>query len=324
MKRKHLFTTILGISIVWIITGCANLNQSESLPTLIPTEYLPTVIAATARALVTQVLPQTQETQQATEEPTVEATFTKEVLVPNNPELATPTPTIYAASENIKTEIPYAELQFISPGELSRIISPINLHAYLIPGDSGRARIELLGEDGRLMYRKLFVFSNPTTIQINLRTEIDFEIKGVAETATLLIRTEDNYGRVKAITSEDLILLALGESEINPAGDLLAPIIIQEPSSKTLIQGDTLIVSGLVRTSSALPLLVELINTEGKVIGNRLAGITPGFEGKHRPFITELNYQVDSPTWVRITVSEWNKWQTGPAQLTSREVLLSP
>jgi hypothetical protein len=126
------------------------------------------------------------------------------------------------------------------------------------------------------------------------------------------------------LASEDLILLSLGDSDINPPGDHLESIVIQEPVPKILIQGDTLVVSGLVRTSSDQSILVEVITTEGKVIGSRLAGISPGPEGAHRLFAAEVPYKVYSPTWVRVVVSEWNRWQSGPGQLNSVEVLLGP
>ena len=174
------------------------------------------------------------------------------------------------------------------------------------------------------MYRKLFVFSTPLGNQTNLRTKIDFEIIGVAETGKLIISVDDSYGRLETLASQDLILLSLGDNDLNPPGDLLEPILIQDPEPKGLIQGGTLVVSGLVRTGSEQPLLVELITTDGKVIGNRLAGIAPEPKGGHRLFAAEVPYGVASPTWVRVTVSEWSGQLGAPMQLSSVEVLLSP
>ena len=97
------------------------------------------------------------------------------------------------------------------------------------------------------------------------------------------------------MASEDLILISLGDSDINPSGDHLAPIIIQEPAPEVLVQGDTLVVSGLVRTSSAEHLLVELVTTEGKILGSRVAGISPGAAGDHRLFAVEVAICSTSP-----------------------------
>jgi len=299
-------------------------------PTLIPTEHLSTAIALTAQAMVANAqeaiatsLPPTQ-TPTNTVTPVIPPTST---LAPtaalNNPDQPTRTPQNTATPEP-PVEIPYAAIQIISPGALSRVTSPLELHAFLYPGDHGRARVELYGEDGRLMYRQLFVFTTEPGVQTNLFAEIDFEIIGVAETARLVVSVDDEYGRLKVLAAEDLILLALGDADINPPGDLLAPIVIQEPIPKVLIQGDKLTVSGLVRSAVDHPLLVELVTTDGKVIGNRLAGIAPDPTGGHRLFAAEIPFEVFSPTWVRVIVSERGGRFPGATQLDSLEILLSP
>lgn len=220
--------------------------------------------------------------------------------------------------------MPFGDIQIINPGPLSKIASPIELHAFLTPGANGRVTVELFGEDGRLLYRKIFVFDAPPEARANLYTNIGFEIAGVAETARLVISVDDEYGRLRALTSEDLILISIGNSDINPSGDLLKPIVIQQPTLKVLVQGGKLVVSGLVRTASDQPLLVELIATDGKVVGSRLAGIAEGPMDAHRLFAAEVSYTVQSPTWVRVTVSERGVRLPGIVQLASVEVLLSP
>lgn len=330
LTAKNILRISFGIILFVGLNNCSGMQSSPPVRGLIPTEQLPTVIAMTVEAMVSQSEIENPTTDPATLEltqtpvpetipsltptPILEIEGTEQVTIPP-PATATPLPPY---------EIPYAEIQFLSPGALSKIISPIRLHAFLLPGDTGRAIVELFGEDDRLMYRQLFIFTSPPGAQTNLRTDIDFDITSVAETATLVITTDDSYGRVKAVASIPLILLDLGDSDLNPAGDHLSPIVIQEPKAKILIQGDKLLVSGVVRTTSDQPLLVELVTTEGKVIGSRLAGIVPGKAGVHRLFATEVTFKVEAPTWVRVTVSERNNGNSRPVQLTSVEVLLSP
>lgn len=307
------------------LSSCSGVTPLLDLPTLIPTEYLPTAIALTSQALIAQAAsatpvgqieqPVTTLTPTVTETPAITSTPTSTSAPVGDELTATPLPPF---------EIPYADIQFVNPGALSKVISPIALHVFLLPGDAGRARVELFGEDGGIMYRKLFVFSSPPRVQTNLRAEIDFEINGVAETARLVVSVDDAYGRIKTLATQELILLSLGDWDINPPGDLLEPIVIQEPAPKVLVQGGALVVSGLSRTASDQPLLIELVTTDGRVIGNRLAGIAPEPEGGHRLFAAEVPYKVFSPTWVRVTVSEWSYQLGGPSQLASVEVLLAP
>lgn len=324
VKSKRFTLFFAGILVVFL-SGCSEFLPTPALPTLIPADYLPTAIAQTAQALVAASASATLPATVVSITPTCTISATATLQAPSS----TPAPQQPGASTRtpipeLPVEIPFADIQFVSPGALSRVAAPIELHAFLVPGDSGRVRVELYGEDGRLMFRKLFVLNGPPGSQANLRAEIDFEITAVAETATLVISVDDTYGRLITLASQPLILLSLGESDLNPPDDFLAPIVIQQPEPKVLIQGGTLVVSGLVRKTSDQPLLVELIATDGKVIGNRLAGVATQPEGGHRLFAAEIPYQVETPTWVRITVSESGGNLARPLRLSSVEVLLSP
>ncbi len=330
VKSKRLILYFTGILMVVFSSSCSEFLPTPALPTLIPTEYLPTAVAQTVQALHATSFSSSSPTGVVTATPTLIPTSTS-LPATETVRVLTSTPTPYKPGEPARTstpslpdEIPFSEIQFISPGALSKVVSPIELHAFLVPSDSGRVRVELFGEDGRLMFRKLFILNSPPGYQANLRSAIDFEINGVAETATLVISVDDRYGRLKTLASEPLILLSLGESDLNPPDDFLAPLVIQQPEPKVLIQGGTLVVSGLVRKASDQPLLVELITTDGKVIGSRLASVADQPEGGHRLFAAKIPYQVNSPTWVRVTVSESGGRLDRPLRISSVEILLSP
>ncbi len=315
----HRRFVVLLILLMWVgLSGCAGFGAGLELPTLIPTEYVPTVIAMTAQAMVTP----TQTPAPIDNALTVEATVAVEEwpptasLTPENLSAITPSP----ASPVI---IPEADIQIIRPGPLSKIVSPTTLFMYVIPGAERRAQVELWGEDGHLIYRKIFTF-NSINLHTSVLKDFGFETAGVAETGRLVVQTQDDYGRVMALASVDLILLAEGEADINLAHDVLAPIVIQQPEAEVLIQGGTLTVSGLVRTTGEQPLLVELIATDGRVVGSRLAGVTPTQTGEHHPFSVEIPYQVDAPTWVRVTISARGGSQPGPINIKTVEILLSP
>jgi hypothetical protein len=130
---------------------------------------------------------------------------------------------------------------------------------------------------------------------------------------------------VFAINSVDILLLSFGEDDVNPPGKLSERILIEEPLPNKLIQGGMLIVAGMARPSSEQPLLVELTDSAGKVVGYRQAAVTPSEDGSYVPFRVEVPYTVEEPTWVRLSVREDASDQiAGIIYLTSLEVLLSP
>lgn len=300
-----------GLLILWalIVLSACGVRQQNALPTLIPTEYLPTVIAMTAAALPTHTPPPEQ---MAT--PTVIPPLTPTIYMPA---LAAET----ALPEALR--IPEAEIQIVRPGALSKVVSPMLISIYVIPGAERKATVELWGEDGRLIYRRIFTFTN-----VNDRTqiyeEIAFELAGAAETARLVASTHDEYGRVLSLASTPIILLSEGEEGLYAVNDVMTPILIQSPAENVLIQGTSLRVSGVARTPEDEPLLVELVAADGRVLGSRLAGFSNFESGMHNFFTAEIPFGVESPTWVRVIVSERSGDDISPLNSSSVEVLLSP
>ncbi|MBL7161961.1 MAG: hypothetical protein ISS57_05090 [Anaerolineales bacterium] len=311
------------LSLLWVVwlSGCGGFGSAAELPTLIPADHLPTVIGMTAEAMVTPSI-----TPEGT--PTTKPT---DVLIPDDADEGTPSADAVQAAQadaadplpTSESPIPAADIVIFNPGPLSKVVSPISLVAYVVPGADERARVELWGEDGRLMYRKIFNFTTPNP-QGRVVTKFGFETPGVAEIGHLSIQTQDEYGRVMALASIDLILLSSGEADISMASDTLAPIVIQIPGDKELIQGDKILIEGLARTASEQPLLVELVAADGRILGSRLAGVIPTEKGEHHSFATEIPYQITAPTWVRIIVSERGGRLPGPVNISTVEVLLSP
>ena len=289
-------------------------------------EFLPTEIAQTIQAVV----------------PTTTPSGEREVDLQPIPETNTPVPTLTATAESPVEELDNenapvmieagapvplppqspAAIQILSPGPASKVISPIRLNAYLTPGDKGNVRIELFGEDGRVLTRKVLAYTTPTRLQVV--TELDFEISAAGELGRLTISTADQEGREIAVASIDLLLLSLGEADITPSADRLDRIIIQEPAPKTLIQGGNLRVSGFIRPSGETLTWVELIGADNKVVGYRLLTVAEPQETGHTPFSVDVPYSVSDTSWVRLSISQRDGRIPGIINLSSRELLLSP
>ncbi len=314
------------------VSGCIFPTSDLNLPTPLATEYIPTAIALTVEAQKTKLAP--------TNQPTVTYTATLEALSKQETE-NTPLPTstftqttttsvpdqatlISAPTPTPPPEVPYGTIQILNPGPASRVSSPFLLKAYLLPGEKGRVQIELLGEDGRVLMRDLKVYQAPFGARVTIAMEISYEISAVAEAGRIQISVMDKYGRTSALASTNVILLSMGESDQNPAGDNLESIAIQEPKPNALIQGGTVRVAGLARTRSDQPLVIELKTNEGKIVGTRQVGVEAPEEGQYGAFAIDVPYIVSAPTKVRLSVWERSEHVPGIVHLSSLEVLLSP
>lgn len=344
-------------------TGCAataagwrNLLGPE-IPTPLPAEYIPTVIALTleagrgqSAAALAQPAAALAQPAAGAALPTADAAQAETPTLPPLSPADTATPLLSATatiqpSPTGPTATPYPitllpPLPSATPapsvandlieirnlGPLSKVVSPLHVYAYLLPGFKQRVLVELLGEDRRVLFReiKAVLYVNPGAMAI-VTLDKEFEIKATAEAGRLVISTTDQYGRLTALNSVPLILLSVGDPDISLPADQYNPILIGEPASKTLIQGGRLLVTGLARPNGDGPLMVQLIDQKGSVVGQRLASITPpDAPGGYGTFATEVTYAVNAPTSVLLTV-----WQGGDKiediiHLTSREIMLTP
>ena len=225
------------------------------MPTLYPTEYLPTVIAMTVTA---------QHIELPANDPNlnIAATATGSAAAPTLQPSQTPsqipfteTPSITAPpSQSIEdlpppAGIPQSPNQIISPGSGSKVISPFILRAAIKPGQNSVVRIELLGEDGRLLMREIRGYQSPQTEWISLGSEISYGINDVAEAGRLQISIEDEQGRLQSVSSVDLILGSDGSQDLYLPPDLLEDIVLESPPANILIQDGNMRVSGLAQNT---------------------------------------------------------------------------
>jgi hypothetical protein len=354
-------TCWLTLGIFGLLCSCTS-PGTDVLVTPLPTDYWPTAIAMTLESSGVNLsaptdtslpeatrapteAPAPTSTRLPTATPTVAPTFTAASAItitvespsgipidtqPVTQTLDGATPTTYQvilpdlAEETPPPEIPEARVQIYQIGELSLLTSPIQVSARLTSQNGKVVRVDLYGEDGRLLAREVRVYKNVPWQAARIGTQLEFEINGVSELGRLLISVEDQYGRLIDVNSVNVILLSQGITELKPYSALWQRIIIQEPVPQALIQGGMLVVSGRVRPNSEGPLKVLLIAEDGRVLGQRLADTKIPIPGDYGTFVAEVPYSVSDITSALLVVYEDGGQLSDIAHLTSLEVILSP
>ena len=336
--RKQILDIVIVLGIAIVLSACSSLSQAP-LPTLIPAERLPTVIALT---LESGVMPQSTvtptpvtapypvtatkiptatrthyPTQTPTDTPTGSPTSTPTTTATGTA-LGTLTPT---ASLTPRPVIPMAAIRFSKPAPLSKVTSPIQVEAMVRSGPDGIFRLELLGEDGRVISRKMLSYPQLT---VKLSTELEFGISAIAEAARLQIVTHDQYGRVINLNSVELVLIAIGPADLPYSIDVLERIVIESPEHDAKIKGNVVTVFGRARPTKEKPYFIELITSSGGVVGSRPVAVTPEPNEGYGTFLVDVPYSVSQPTQVRLTISERGVHIPGPVYVTSREITVSP
>jgi hypothetical protein len=327
-----------------LLSACSNPPTSK-LPTAMSSEYLPTAIALTLEArgvkmitptsllltpsivtLPASFIPLNTSTQPNTDTPS--PTLTKTPFVTSPLPLSTlPLLTINSLTSPTSTPfptIPDARIQILGIGDLSLITSPIEITTRLSSRVGKVARIDLYGEDGRLLARYLRVFTTIPWTKAVFSTQLTFEVRAAAEVGRLVVSVEDSFGRIIDVNSVNLILLSQGITELTPPTALSAKIVILDPQPKTLIQGGTLYVSGLVLPGSDQTLKVVLLDPQGRLLGQRIASITQPDPAIYGTFFAEVRYSVSDLTNALLVAYESGGIISEYYQLSSVEVILSP
>jgi hypothetical protein len=200
------------------------------------------------------------------------------------------------------------------------------MEMYLTVGDDGKATIELVGEDGRVISRQVLNYGlDKIGKRVWLAPELLFEIDAAAETARLQVSTQDRYGRSEAISSVEVILLALGRNEINPPVIDQEPYIIRQPEPDTVVGGGLLVIHGLARPVNDSPVHIDLVNEQNVVISTKQLIVPPPTGPlSHTPFTVEIPYHVDGPTPIRLVIRQEGSRIAGTVALTSQLIRLDP
>ena len=193
-------------------------------------------------------------------------------------------------------------------------------------GEDGIVYIDLTGEDGRLLSRQALDYRAYIGQDIYIAPEVPFEISSAAETARLTMYTQDNFGRRVRLQGVDLILMQVGDAEINPAAVVQEPFIIRQPVKDMELSGGILIVDLLAKPVSTSPLFIDLVAENGAVVGSRQVEIPPPTgDFSHSPITVDIPYTVSGRTPVRLILRQESDGRIpGTVALSSLLIILYP
>jgi hypothetical protein len=283
MKNKFLIIA----SILTLLSACS--QSAESVPTPFPPDHLSTVVALTGQAAFAAA--------SALAPTPTETLFPTETPIPT-----TPLPTATATFEPGFTE--FAQIRFLSPGPMSSLISPINLQALLVSGESQIVRIDLLGEDGRILQRGLERVRRNPSGGVYRNFDLAYEIRAVSEKGYIRISSKDDHGRIQALNTMPVLLYSIGKNQITPVGNMMYERVMYEGlKDGDEVHGGVLNLKGRFWPFNTQPVFLELLLPDGRPISSRVLD----FEGiDTQSFETTLPYKVTEPTLVRLSIHQDN------------------
>jgi hypothetical protein len=331
-------TTLVSSQPTEIASATLSLVPSETIqlvPTETPTpESTPTESASPTMSLEPSETPTPSSTLNETEIIQASYTVTSSLTPSRTPTITktryrwmTKTPTQTAtATATLTPTPPFAQMRIQKPGPYSKVVSPFQIEAMVHPGEDGFVRIQIVGEDSRIISSQVLNYANDIKRRFWIAPKIDFSISGVAETARLELMALDQFARPMDIFTLDLILLKMGKSELTPAEISQEPYIIRYPPSDEVVRGGSVWISGLIRPVNSSTITIELLNEMNEIVGQTVFQVAPPTgDLSHTPFAIEVPYQITETTPVRVVIYQNSDQRIpGIAHLSSFLLTIEP
>jgi hypothetical protein len=249
-----------------------------------------------------------------------ETPVNKTITIPDPTLTVTPglTPAYTYAPDEGEPVYPLAMLRILSPGDGSRLVSPIRPELSILLGVDSTIEVELLNANGELLVKKLLSYPEvDASERILILPEMDFEIAGNEQTGRLVVKSQDTFGRLIALASCDLILLSTGESSPEVAQLPYESFLLIEPQAGEVIQGGIVQVSGYARPVGTSMIVIEMVDESGGVVSTRVLSLSSDAGGAPVEFSTTLPYLVERETQVRLILRQTRGAIPGPAVASS-------
>jgi hypothetical protein len=207
-------------------------------------------------------------------------------------------------ANNVHLKTPAANLNITKPGPNSKLSSPIVVNGYAYPGADNKVTVQLYGEDGRLMASQEIKLQQSDSGWVSFSTQIPFTLLTAGESASLVLVSYDGFGRRIAMCSVPLLLMQIGESEIESAGFSYSPFYLTEPENASAVSGGTLHVDGFAHPYNTNPIIIDLIKEDGTILVTQIVPIHSVNDANYMHFSADLAYSVSEATPVRLTIRQ--------------------
>jgi hypothetical protein len=235
-----------------------------------------------------------------------------------------PLPLVPSATPQLSPALSSSVIQILTPGPMSRVLSPIAIHAYVIPGYGNKVRVELYGEDGQLVYRKILSVYTDVFKWAYLSLDISFSTRAAAELGRLQISTEDAAGNIIALGATHLLLMKDGYEEITPSGITSERCVFNTPAESATIVGGILAVSGTYYPFNTQPLILELVGEDGSILGSQWMEVPANSASPSFNFNADMTYSVSALTPAYLVARQFDQRINGLMYLFSQPVILLP
>ncbi len=210
-----------------------------------------------------------------------------------------------------------------SPGDGSRVTTPIQLSVQIKSQDQVLIRITLTDRSGTVIARQLLPMDTNAEAFFNFYSKLAFEIPRDTSEALLSIALLDTANRPITLRSSSVILLSEGEDQILSSDPMEEWLTITQPQAGEALSGGLVRVEGTVTPLVEGPVFFELVTDSGGQIGTRQLPV--GSAGEFIDFDINIPYgYINQMRDVRLVVRQRDNNFGQSIILDSMPIFLSP
>jgi hypothetical protein len=214
-----------------------------------------------------------------------------------------PSPTPPPATPSIG--LPAERLSIYEPGPGSEAVSPLRVIGFGGPSWEGRVRLRLIGEQGDILADRTTFLQAMPDLPGRIYTDLSFTFPWVAQTARLEVRTfSTRDGQMDHLTTRQVVLLTTGTALIYPALGGAEKIAIFSPRANGYVRGSPVTVRGGGWLDTPGPLVIEVLDRNGNVVGSATTPLSTSKPGEVGSFEVQVPYTLDYSQYGQIAVYE--------------------
>lgn len=215
------------------------------------------------------------------------------------------------------------KIQIISPGEGSRVTSPIFVDLHTQCGLDGLIELSLIDKNNFLLTRQVVNQNCVPGVIFEERIPIFFDVNQEGIPARIVVKIEDQFDRPMAISSAKLFLATSQPDITNSMFE--SSFLITSPSQGSQIKGQELVVTGEARTDNESPIFFEVMAENGGVLGSTQIPVNQNDDQKVIPFSIKINIsEINRNQNIRLIIRQRGLDIPGNVFLDSLDFNLAP
>ncbi len=221
-------------------------------------------------------------------------------------------------------ELPPEAILILEPGPGSRLITPMHLRGMADTTFEQNLGFHLLLDDGTVLVETSTIIASEMGTRGPFALDLAFSVTGDRQGFIQIFSASARDGGVTHLASVGVTLAAAGPVDIRPAEVHPEEIYIQVPTVTARVDGGIAHVEGYGWASFEQTLVVEVLDTEGNVVGSMPVLVNAPDMGMYGPFSADVPYVVAVEGPGRIVVRDVSPAYGGDTHLASVEITLAP